>query len=96
MMMYLMTSHDCRMAYDQYGQPLMVTNQKTGVAHPEWPPLGYNLIVSLPVSSKDFAAQWMAGVAPVQYGMGAVPQMQMPTPTVVATVVEPPERAVGA
>lgn len=34
-------------AYDQHGQPLIVTNLHGSA--PEWPPLGYNVILVLPM-----------------------------------------------
>ena len=77
-----------QMAYDQYGQPLFVTG-KHGM-HAAWPPLGYNLIIVLPMKAEEFAPQWVpaAIAAPTQIGMPQSAQMQQPLPVVQAQVVQ--------
>lgn len=73
-----------QLAYDQYGQPLIVTG-KHGHQSAAWPPLGYNLIMTVPVRAEDFAQQWLPqSAAPTQIGMP-----QIPTVVATAVVVEP-------
>lgn len=78
-----------QLGYDQYGQPLIVTG-KHGHQSAAWPPLGYNLIMTVPVRAEDFAQQWLPqSAAPTQIGM---PQ-QIPMVVATAVVVEPAQPA---
>ena len=77
-----------QMAYDQYGQPLFVSGKHgTNAA---WPPMGYNLIIVLPMKAEEFAPQWVpaATAAPTQIGMPQSAQIQQPLPVVQAQVVQ--------
>ena len=78
-----------QMAYDQYGQPLLVSG-KHGHVNAQWPPLGYNLIIGLPMKAEEFAPQWVpaATAAPTQIGMPQSAHIQQPLPVVQAQVVQ--------
>lgn len=77
-----------QMAYDQYGQPLIVTG-KHG-SHPQWPPLGYNVILILPMKAEEFAQQWIPSTQPMMIGMPQVMQPQS-IPVAQAVVVQSPQ-----
>ena len=78
-----------QMAYDQYGQPLLVSG-KHGHVNAAWPPLGYNLIIVMPMKAEEFAPQWVpaATAAPTQIGMPQSAHIQQPLPVVQAQVVQ--------
>ena len=60
-----------QMAYDQHGQPLIVSNKHGTFA--QWPPLGYNVIVILPMKLGEFLGESLARMKSVLYRMGYRP-----------------------
>ena len=54
-----------QMAYDQHGQPLIVSNKHGTFA--QWPPLGYNVIVILPMKLGEFLGESLARMKSVLY-----------------------------
>lgn len=79
-----------QMAYDQHGQPLIVSNKHGTFA--QWPPLGYNVIVILPMKAEEFAPQWIPATQPMQPMMMGMPQQVQPQsiPVAEAVVVQSP------
>ena len=63
---------------------------KHGHVNAQWPPLGYNLIIGLPMKAEEFAPQWVpaATAAPTQIGMPQSAHIQQPLPVVQAQVVQ--------